>query len=127
MAAPLLVIPVVFAAFLGGAHLAPWVASVGAATTDIDGVIVDVDRLCRATDPLLDALVDHNRSARLLADIARAADRICAIAAAGPGVATDMRLVAATLQAIGSVQADLRSAAPGAAVTDATAPAKAGR
>jgi hypothetical protein len=88
-------------------------------------VEVDLDKLCRATDPLLDALADRYTSARLLADITRAADRVCAIAAAGPGVATDIRLIAAALQAIAAARAELWIA-PSAAV-DAAAPAHAGR
>ncbi|HEY4923755.1 MAG TPA: hypothetical protein VII20_05010 [Roseiarcus sp.] len=123
--APLLVLPAAFAAFLSGAHLAPWVAGAAVAITDVDGVEVDLDKLCRATDPLLDALADRYTSARLLADITRAADRVCAIAAAGPGVATDIRLIAAALQAIAAARAELWIA-PSAAV-DAAAPAHAGR
>ena len=123
--APLLALPAAFAAFLSVAHLAPWVAGAAVAITDVDGVEVDLNKLCRATDPLVDALADRYTSARLLADIARAADRVCAIAAAGPGVATDIRLIAAALQAIAAARAELRIA-PSAAV-DAAAPAHAGR
>jgi hypothetical protein len=123
--APLLIAPAAVAAFLGGAHLAPWVAGAAIAITDIDGVEIDLDKLCRATDPLLDALADRHRSARLLDEVARAADGVCAIAAAGPGVVTDIRLVAAALQAIGVARAQLRSTS-GASVDVAT-PARSGR
>ena len=125
--APLLIAPAVFAAFLGGAHLAPWVVGAGIAMTDIDGVEVDLDRLCRATDPLLDALADRYKSARLLDELTRAADRVCAIAAAGPGVVTDIRLVAAALQAIGAARAELQSVATATPTVNAAAPAHIGR
>jgi hypothetical protein len=109
MAAPLLIIPAAFAALLAGAHLAPWIAGAGGALTVADSVTADLDKLCQATDPLLDALADRHKNARWLDDLARAADRICAAAAGGPGIATDFRLVAATLQAIGSAQAELQN------------------
>jgi hypothetical protein len=125
--APLIIAPAVFATFLGGAHLAPWIAGAGIAMTDIDGVEVDLDRLCRATDLLLDALADRYRSARLLDDVTRAADRVCAIAAAGPGVVTDIRLVAAALQSISAARAALQSAATTAPTANAAAPAHIGR
>jgi hypothetical protein len=125
--APLIIAPAVFAAFFGGAHLAPWVAGATIAITDIDGVEVDLDRLCRATDPLLDALADRYRSARLLNDVTHAADRVCAIAAAGPGAVTDIRLVVAALQAIGAARAALQSAVTTTPTANATAPAHIGR
>jgi hypothetical protein len=125
--APLLIAPAALAAFLGGAHLAPWVAGAAVAITDIDGVEVDFDKLCRATDPLLDALADRYRNARLLDDVARAADRVCAIAASGPGVATDIRLIAAVLQAIGAAQAELRRAASATPTADTLMRARIGR
>jgi hypothetical protein len=102
--APLLVLPAAFAAFLSGAHLAPWAAGAAVAITDVDGVEVDFARLCKATDPLLDALADHYKNLRLLDDITRVADRVCAIAATGPGVVTDIGLVVAALQAIGAAR-----------------------
>jgi hypothetical protein len=125
--APLLIAPAVFAAFFGGAHLAPWVAAAGIAMTDIDGVEVDLDRLCRATDPLLDALTDRHQSVRLLDAITQAADHICTIAAAGPGVATDIRLVAAALQAIGAARAKLGNAATTVPIADSVARVHIGR
>jgi hypothetical protein len=126
MAAPLLIIPV-FAALLGGAHLSPWIAGAGVAIADADGVTVDLDRLCKATDPLLDALADRAGSTRWLTTLARAADRICAAAAAGPGFATDIQVVAAALQAIGSAEAVLRAGAVAIPVPDVSARKKTGR
>ena len=123
--APLLLAPAGLAVFLGGAHLAPWVAGAATAMTDIDGVEVDLAKLCRATDPLVDALADRHRSARLLDDFAHIADRVCAIAAAGPGAATDIRLIAAALRAIGAARAELQSASD--AAVDAAAVANSGR
>ncbi|WP_158815505.1 hypothetical protein [Methylocapsa sp. S129] len=118
MAAPFIVLPAAFATFLAGAHLAPWIAGAGVVITDIDGVAVDLGRLCKATDPLLDALADRAGSARWLVVMTHAADRICAAAAAGSGVAGDIGLIAETLQAISSVQAELRSVASVAPVAN---------
>jgi hypothetical protein len=122
--APLLIAPAAFVALLGGAHLAPWAADAARAVNEADGVVVDVERLCNATDPLLDALADRPGSARWLDAIARAADRICAAAATGPGPTADIDLVIATLQAIRSAETRLHSAAGGARVLGPAAHAK---
>ena len=72
------------AAFLGGWQAAPVVVETigGAAraTSDINGVVVDLDKLCKATDPLIDALGDVHPKSHVLGALAGAADRICAAA-----------------------------------------------
>lgn len=127
MAAPFLVIPAAFAAVLGGAHLAPLAAFAGAAMTEVDGVTVDLNRLCEATDPLIDALADRYGHGRSLDEFARAADRVCAIAAAGPGFATDIRLLGVVLQTIGAAEAKLQNAPAAAPIAASAARLKTGR
>jgi hypothetical protein len=107
MAAPLIIAPAVLAVLLGGAPLAPWIADTGTAITIVDGVTVDLAKLCLVTDPLLDALADRPGGARWLTIVTHAADRVCAAAAAGPGAAQDIGLVIAALQAIHSAKAEL--------------------
>ena len=99
---------VALATLLGGWQGAPVVIqTIGDAarvTSDIDGVVVDLDKLCKATDPLIDALSDAHPKSRTLVALTGAADKVCSTAARGPGVATDAKLVGAVLAAIGAAQ-----------------------
>lgn len=99
---------VALATFLGGWQGAPIVIqTIGDAarvTSEIDGVVVDLDKLCKATDPLIDALGDAHPKSRALAALTGAADQVCSAAAQGPGFATDAKLVGAVLAAIGAAQ-----------------------
>jgi len=103
---------IALAAFLGGWQAAPVVVeTVGGAAraaSDIDGVVVDLEELCKATDPLINALGDAHPKSRALGALAGAAHRVCAAAADGPGIATDANLIGAVLSAIGAARAEAR-------------------
>jgi len=126
MAAPAVVAVV---AFLGGAQVAGLTGvatTTGAVIADVDGAVIDLNKLCKATDPLVDAVGDVFSKSTVLKDIVRAADKVCAAAAAGPGVVTDARFVGLALTAIGAAQAKIHGAMtvvpiPGAPARKATA------
>jgi hypothetical protein len=119
------------AAFLGGWQGAPVVVEAigraARAASEINGVVVDVNKLCVATDPLIDALDDAHPKSRALAALAGAADRICAAAAHGPGIATDARLVGAALTAIGEARAKPRGAPESMGISNVPRPERTGR
>jgi hypothetical protein len=121
---------VALAAFLGGWQGAPAVVeAIGGAAraaSEINGVVVDVNKLCTATDPLIDALGDAHPKSRALAALVGAADRICAAAALGPGMATDLRLVGAALTAIGEARTKPRRASETTGVSDVSSPRRTG-
>jgi hypothetical protein len=122
---------VALAAFLGGWQGAPVVVEtiggVARAASDVDGVVVDLDKLCKATDPLIDALGDAHPKSRVLRALAVAADKVCAAAADGPGLATDARLVGAALTAIGAAQTKALGMPMVAGISDASDPRRTGR
>jgi len=126
MAAPLLILPAALAALLGGGQLAPWAAGAAVAVADLDAVVVDIGRLCAAADPLLDALAARPGRSRAFFTLTRSADRVCAAAAAGPGVAADIGLVIEALRALRAAKTALGAAAAPARIA-IPAPRRTGR
>jgi hypothetical protein len=118
-------------AFLSGWQVAPVVietiGGVTRAASDIDAVVVDLDKLCKATDPLIDALGDAHPKSRALRALVGAADKICAEAADGPGIATDAKLVGAVLTAIGTAETKARGMAAAVGISDVPRQSRTGR
>ncbi len=119
------------AAFLGGWQGAPVVVETigGAAraTSDINGVVVDLDKLCKATHSLIDALGDAHQKSHVLGALAGAADRICAAAADGPGIATDARLVGAVLTAVVAAETNAGGISAAVGISDVPGQRRTGR
>jgi len=121
VAAPAVVAVLAFLSGSQAAGLSGVVTTTGVVIADVDGAVVDLNKLCKATDPLIDALGDAFSKSAALNDIARAADKVCAAAAGGPSVIADARLIGVVLMAIGVAQAKIRGVMAVVPILDAPA------
>ncbi|MGO8800870.1 MAG: hypothetical protein ACLQE9_21050 [Roseiarcus sp.] len=113
MAAPAVV---ALLAFLGGSGTAgaalPALTAAAKTEAVVAGVYADLPAICRASDPLIDALGDAWPKSPTLARLAAVADAVCAAAQKPNDPVDQARLVIDAIEALRAAKSRLAEAAP---------------